>query len=83
MNRYAEYFHGDMPQIVMHNQEDKSKGFLLIVGDSFTNCFERLFLKQYSNVYVYDPRLSKTDISRFLQRYNNEHYAKTASSNFL
>ena len=72
MNRYAEYFHGDMPQIVMHNQEDKSKGSLLIVGDSFTNCFERLYLKHYSKVYVYDPRHAKISISSFLQRYNND-----------
>lgn len=46
--------------------------FFKIVGDSDTNCIERLYVNHYKRVFVYDPRLAKETLSEFMERYNNE-----------
>lgn len=55
----------------MNKSKDADKA-LLIVGDSYTNCIERLYVNHYKKVFVYDPRLAKETLSEFMERYNNE-----------
>lgn len=53
-NHYALYFHNDLPFFEMEVVGDADgEGALLIVGDSFTNDMERLFLHNFEKVYSY------------------------------
>ena len=71
-NYYADYYHKDYSQIVLVNKsEDAGDKSLLIVGDSYSSCIERLYLANYKNVYIYDPRYAKLTLSEFVQKYSN------------
>ena len=59
-NVYASYFHYDFAVIEITNEQAPSEETLLIIGDSFTNSFERLFAEHYHTVYVIDPRYSES-----------------------
>jgi hypothetical protein len=59
-NVYASYFHNDFAVIEITNEQAPSEETLLIIGDSFTNSFERLFAEHYHTVYVIDPRYSES-----------------------
>lgn len=71
-NYYADYYHADYAQIIFLNKSEDAEGSLLIVGDSYTNCIERLYTSHYKKVYVYDPRLAKQTLSEFVEQYDNE-----------
>ncbi|MDO5792331.1 MAG: hypothetical protein Q4Q41_07175, partial [Coriobacteriia bacterium] len=71
-NYYADYYHTDYPQLIFANKSKDADKSLLIVGDSYTNCIERLYVNHYKKVFVYDPRLAKETLSEFMERYNNE-----------
>lgn len=71
-NYYADYYHADYPQLIFANKSKDADKSLLIVGDSYTNCIERLYVNHYKKVFVYDPRLAKETLSEFMERYNNE-----------
>lgn len=72
-NYYGDYYHKDYSQIVFANQsEDAGDKSLLIVGDSYTNCIERLYVSHYKKVYVYDPRLAKEALSEFVEQCDDD-----------
>lgn len=71
-NYYGDYYHKDYPQIILINKnKDAGDKSLLIVGDSYSSCIERLYLSNYKNVYIYDPRYAKFTLSEFIQKYSN------------
>ena len=53
---YSDYFHANYNLIQITNPLAARDASLLIIGDSFTNCIERLFAEEYREVYVVDPR---------------------------
>ena len=54
-NAYAEYFHSDWALLEFENPA-APEGTLLIIGDSYTNCMDRLFAETFKHVCVVDPR---------------------------
>lgn len=55
-SRYSGRFHGEFKEIEITNPELTDGSKLLIVGDSFTNCIERLLATHYETTVVFDPR---------------------------
>lgn len=68
MNYYAEYFHSDFYKMRITNSDSISSKKLLIIGDSYSNCIERLFLAGYKQVTVVDPRHVKESLSETLSK---------------
>ena len=64
-NYYGDWFHRDKGLITISNSQQK-EGALLIIGDSYTNCFERFFTLSYNTVYVIDPRFFDSSINDFI-----------------
>lgn len=64
-NYYGKYFHGD-GQVEMICEEKTKGESLLVVGDSFTNCIDRLFLNNYDAVYKYDARYTEQTLQEFM-----------------
>ncbi len=63
---YNEYFHGNKGLVVIRNK-NAQPGNILIVGDSFKNCIERLFATNYRTVHVIDPRYySKETVREYI-----------------
>ena len=65
-NYYSNYFHSDHGLMTIQVEEERGRGSLLIVGDSYTNPIERLFTAHYDTVYVYDPRHATESLSEFV-----------------
>lgn len=64
-NFYGKYFHGD-GQVEMIREDKPFGRSLLVVGDSFTNCIDRLFLNNYDAVYKYDARYTEQTLQEFM-----------------
>lgn len=80
-NGYAEHFHGDVGHIRIVNP--KGKGALLVVGDSFTNCMDRLFAYSYREVHIVDPRYSEAKLGEFLEKHPVDDAVFILASNTL
>ena len=65
-NIYAEWFHSDHGLIEIENENAETSKTLLIIGESFSNNFERLFAENYCKIYVVDPRLFEGDINQLI-----------------
>lgn len=64
---YHACFHGDWGLIEIENLDMEDGETLLIIGDSYTDCFERFFAENYRCVYVIDPRhVDDLDIQEFI-----------------
>ena len=72
-DHYGEYFHNDYSEIRIEAKNTDNERNLLIIGDSYTNCIERLFTEHYGKVHVYDPRYSSINIYEFIDKYNGEY----------
>lgn len=55
-SRYSNRFHHEYSQIEITNPEKHDQSKLLIVGDSFTDCIERLLASHFQTTVVFDPR---------------------------
>lgn len=55
-SRYSNRFHHEYKEIEITNPEVTDGSKLLIVGDSFTDCMERLLAAHYQTTVVFDPR---------------------------
>lgn len=66
---YANYFHSNFGEFTITNQSATSGKNLLLVGDSFTNCVERLFAASYDTVYVLDPRYAEDSAEEFVAQH--------------
>lgn len=55
-SRYSNRFHSEYKEIEITNPEVTDGSKLLIVGDSFTDCMERLLAAHYQTTVVFDPR---------------------------
>lgn len=64
-NYYGKYFHGDGEVEMIRTEKSVGKA-LLVVGDSFTNCIDRLFLNNYDAVYKYDARYTEQTLQEFM-----------------
>lgn len=65
-NKYAEWFHNDCGLIEIENKTAETNRSLLIIGDSYTNNFDRLFAENFGKVYVLDPRYYSGNVSQFV-----------------
>ncbi len=64
-NFYGDWFHRDRGLITIENEKAPDRT-LLIIGDSFTNSFERFFSSSYRRVFVIDPREYDDTVDAFL-----------------
>lgn len=55
-SRYSNRFHHEHKEIEITNPEVTDGSKLLIVGDSFTDCIERLLAAHYQTTVAFDPR---------------------------
>ena len=64
-NVYADYFHGDFI-LIEYDNPDAPDGTLLVIGDSFTDCIDRLFAESYRHVCVVDPRYFEGSLADYV-----------------
>lgn len=64
-NYYSNYFHSDKAIMTIQADVPSTGRSLLIVGDSYTNPMERLFIAHYDTVYIYDPRHATESLSEY------------------
>ena len=64
-NVYADYFHGDYA-LIEYDNPDAPDGTLLVIGDSFTDCIDRLFAESYRHVSVVDPRHFEGSLAEYV-----------------
>jgi len=67
-NVYADYFHTDW-EVLDYENSDAPDGRLLIIGDSYTNCIDRVFAQAYRNVRVIDPRHYEGDLGECIESF--------------
>lgn len=65
-NRYGELYHGDAKPIVIENEGKSDADDLLIIADSYSNCFEHMIASHFGTTYVLDPRHADCEIDEFL-----------------
>lgn len=68
-SRYGEYYHSDLPEIIIRNPISTNKDALLIVGDSYSNCLERLLAQHYATTYVLDVRYANVTLDAYLEEH--------------
>lgn len=72
-SRYSNRFHHEYAQIQITNPEKHDQSKLLLVGDSFTDCIERLLASHFQTTVVFDPRDTAgndgTTVSEIIEAY--------------
>lgn len=72
-SRYSNRFHHEYAQIEITNPEKRDQSKLLLVGDSFTDCIERLLASHFQTTVVFDPRDTAgndgTTVSEIIETY--------------
>lgn len=72
-SRYSNRFHHEYAQIEITNPEKNDQSKLLLVGDSFTDCIERLLASHFQTTVVFDPRDTAgndgTTVSEIIEAY--------------
>ena len=68
MNRYGEYFHGNISKIVFSSGKGTGRN-LLLIGDSYSNLCDRFFAKSFDNVVEIDQRTNKESIDDLITNY--------------
>lgn len=68
-DRYSELYHENAGLIIIRNAKNSGNGDLLIIGDSYSNCIERLLAMQFEVTYVIDPRQYKGGVEGFLSEH--------------
>ncbi len=69
-DKYAAFLHGNNGVTVLSSGEQREKGKILVIKDSFANCFVPFLTYNYSEVYVIDLRSLPKGLTELVE--NNE-----------
>lgn len=64
-DKYAVYFGGNQPFIKIHTQSE-SKRKILIIKDSYANCFIPFMLKEFTDIDIFDLRYTNQKLSELI-----------------
>lgn len=67
-DKYAVFLNGNHP-LVKITTGNKKRGKLLVIKDSYANCFIPFLIAHFSEIYVVDLRYYEENINRLLQNY--------------
>ena len=65
-DKYTYYLNGNHPLVHIQNMDKEGKN-VLILRDSYANIFTPYLLSEYENIYLFDLRYNKTEISTFIE----------------
>lgn len=65
-SRYGEYFHQNYGLISVTNDAEYEKEAILVVGDSYMNCIDRLIATHYRNTYIVNPSLYEGSVGELI-----------------
>ena len=86
-NKYEVFFGGNFPKITITTLNETGKN-LLVLKDSYANCFIQFLLPHYDHIIMVDPRyysddleaeLNASDITDVLILYNENTFAQDNS----
>lgn len=67
-DKYTYFLGGNYGEVIIHNGSDTTLGKnLLVIKDSFANCFLPFIAAEYDNIYVIDLRYYRGDMSSYLE----------------
>lgn len=69
-NRYASYFGGDFPEVVIKNKKAEKDFKVLIVKDSFAIPFSAFFSTMVSETRMLDTRYYEGEVTDYIESYN-------------
>lgn len=67
---YSIFLGGDQPLVELTNSQKPDGRTLVIVKDSYCNCFAPWVIQNYHKVVLLDPRTYKGGLDELLERYN-------------
>lgn len=70
-DKYCYFGSGNQALLVLENKNAKSDKELVIVKDSFANCFIPFLIDEYSKIHVIDPRYYMPHISDYVKKQDN------------
>lgn len=69
-DKYAYFMGGNYGEAVIHNEEAKDKGNLLLIKDSFANTMVPMLSADYENIYMIDLRYFAGHIPTYMKENN-------------
>lgn len=63
-DKYTYYLNGNHP--LVHIQTENTGKNILILRDSYANIFTPYLLSEYENIYLFDLRYNKSEVSQFI-----------------
>ena len=69
-DKYLFFFGGNYAEVVISNQSGEGHRNLLLIKDSFANCFAPLVAEDYDNVYMIDLRFFRGDMQEYMEANN-------------
>ncbi|MGN1155973.1 MAG: DHHW family protein [Agathobacter sp.] len=70
-DKYLFFFGGNYAEVVISNTSERAeKRNLLLIKDSFANCFAPLVAEDYDNVYMIDLRYFRGDMQEYMEANN-------------
>ena len=69
-DKYAYFMGGNYGEAVIHNEEAKDKGNLLLIKDSFANTMIPMLSADYENIYMIDLRYFAGHIPTYMKENN-------------
>ena len=68
-NDYSIFLGGDQPLVELTNAQKPDGRTLIIIKDSYCNCFAPWVIQNYHKVILLDPRTSEGSLEEMLERY--------------
>lgn len=72
-DKYSYFLGGNKGLTSIENLNIKSNDSILIIKDSYANCFIPFIINNYKNVYIIDPRYYSESINKFIDDKNIEN----------
>lgn len=69
-DKYSYFLGGNRGLITIENNNTNSIDSILIIKDSYANCFIPFISNNYKNIYVVDPRYYENSIDELIDSYN-------------
>ena len=69
-DKYLFFFGGNYAEVVISGSVENTGRNLLLIKDSFANCFAPLVAEDYDNVYMIDMRFFRGDMQEYMEANN-------------
>ena len=66
-DQYTIFFNGNYPQIRIENPNASSDKVLLVIKDSYANCFVPFLAGEYKRILMVDPRYYEGDLNTLIE----------------